>query len=59
MAKALGPQEQESHSREEIAPPAALEEDSHAAQAPGQGPALQGGWFGRGYSKARRRKKTL
>ncbi|KAK7127246.1 hypothetical protein R3I94_018435 [Phoxinus phoxinus] len=59
LAAALGPQEQESHSREEIAPPAALEEDSQAAPDPGPGPALQGGWFGRGYSKARRKKKTL
>ncbi|XP_056095973.1 NAD-dependent protein deacetylase sirtuin-7 [Rhinichthys klamathensis goyatoka] len=59
LAKALGPQEQESHSREEIAPPGALEEDPCDAQAQGQGPALQGGWFGRGYSKARRKRKTL
>ncbi|CAM4653172.1 unnamed protein product [Leuciscus chuanchicus] len=58
LAKALGPHEQESHSREEIAPPAAVE-DSHDAQTQGQGPALQGGWFGRGYSKARKKRKTL
>lgn len=59
LAKPLVPQEQKSHTRKEIAPPAALEDVSQDAQAQGEGTAVQGGWFGRGYSKARRKKKTL
>nr|XP_001336438.3 NAD-dependent protein deacetylase sirtuin-7 [Danio rerio] len=58
MAKPLSPQEQKSHSRKEIAPPSALEEVSQSAPPQGEGPAVQGGWFGRGYSKGRRKKKS-
>ncbi|XP_048032153.1 NAD-dependent protein deacetylase sirtuin-7 [Megalobrama amblycephala] len=59
LAKPLCPQEQKSHTRKEIVPPAALEDVSQEVQAQGEGTAVQGGWFGRGYSKARRKKKTL
>lgn len=58
LAKPLSPQEQKSHSRKEIAPPSALEEVSQSAPPQGEGPAVQGGWFGRGYSKGRRKKKS-
>ncbi|XP_073793768.1 NAD-dependent protein deacetylase sirtuin-7 isoform X2 [Danio rerio] len=58
LAKPLSPQEQKSHSRKEIAPPSALEEVSQSAAPQGEGPAVQGGWFGRGYSKGRRKKKS-
>uniref|UniRef100_A0A673KM77 NAD-dependent protein deacetylase sirtuin-7 n=1 Tax=Sinocyclocheilus rhinocerous TaxID=307959 RepID=A0A673KM77_9TELE len=58
LAKPLSPQEQKSHTREEIAPPAALEDASPDTQAQGEA-TVQGGWFGRGYAKARRKKKTV
>ncbi len=57
LAKPLTPQEQKSHTRIEIAPPAALEDALPDAQ--GEATAVQGGWFGRGYAKARRKKKTV
>ncbi|XP_042604814.1 NAD-dependent protein deacetylase sirtuin-7 isoform X2 [Cyprinus carpio] len=57
LAKPLSTQEQKSHTREEIAPPSALEDTSQDAQ--GEATAVQGGWFGRGYAKARRKKKTV
>uniref|UniRef100_A0A671KU58 Regulatory protein SIR2 homolog 7 n=1 Tax=Sinocyclocheilus anshuiensis TaxID=1608454 RepID=A0A671KU58_9TELE len=59
LAKPLSPQEQKSHTREEIAPPAALEDASPDTQAQGEATAVQGGWFGRGYAKARRKKNTV
>ncbi|XP_043079049.1 NAD-dependent protein deacetylase sirtuin-7 isoform X2 [Puntigrus tetrazona] len=58
LAKPLSPQEQKSHTRMEIAPPAALQDASPDTQAQGEATAVQGGWFGRGYTKARRKKKT-
>lgn len=59
LAKPLSAQEQKSHTREEIAPPSALEDTSQDTQAQGEATAVQGGWFGRGYTKARRKKKTV
>ncbi len=56
LAKPLSPQEQMSHTRKEIAPPSTLEDASQDAQTPSEAAAVEGGWFGRGYSKARRKK---
>ncbi|XP_056303694.1 NAD-dependent protein deacetylase sirtuin-7 [Danio aesculapii] len=58
LAKPLSPQEQKSHTRKEIAPSSALEDVSQSAPPQGDSPAVQGGWFGRGYSKGRRKKKS-
>lgn len=58
LAAPLRVDEEDSHSRKTLAPPAALEhsESDSASQAEETG--VQGGWFGRGYSKARKKRKT-
>ncbi|XP_053489911.1 NAD-dependent protein deacetylase sirtuin-7 [Ictalurus furcatus] len=58
LATPLRVDEEDSHSRKTLAPPAALEhsESDSASQAEETG--VQGGWFGRGYSKARKKRKT-
>lgn len=58
LATPLGADEEDSHSRKTLAPPAALEysESDSGSQAEEKG--VQGGWFGRGYSKARKKRKT-
>ncbi|XP_019939225.1 NAD-dependent protein deacetylase sirtuin-7 [Paralichthys olivaceus] len=58
LATPLRPEEVDSHTREVIAPPDGQQEFS--ADAGGQaeeGTAVQGGWFGRGYNKGRKKKK--
>ncbi|KAG7281939.1 hypothetical protein CRUP_002997 [Coryphaenoides rupestris] len=57
LAIPLRLEEEQSHSRSLIAPPAGQEDCSPDAQGPATGKPVQGGWFGRGYSKARRKKK--
>ncbi|TRY54491.1 hypothetical protein DNTS_009206, partial [Danionella cerebrum] len=59
LAKPLSQPEQKSHTRKCLAPPVALVGDSEDTPPQDEGTALQGGWFGRGYSKARRKKKSV
>ncbi|KAK3562063.1 hypothetical protein QTP86_026877 [Hemibagrus guttatus] len=57
LATPLRPDEEDSHSRKTLALPAASQqsESDSARQAEEMG--VQGGWFGRGYSKARKKRK--
>ncbi|XP_068995912.1 NAD-dependent protein deacetylase sirtuin-7 [Embiotoca jacksoni] len=58
LATPLPPEEVRSHTREVIAPPDGREEGSAEAEEPADEAAcVQGGWFGRGYGKGRRKKK--
>ncbi|XP_055074521.2 NAD-dependent protein deacetylase sirtuin-7 [Misgurnus anguillicaudatus] len=59
LATPLSTEEKDSHTRKEIAPPSALEDTSQDPQVQAEATPLQGGWFGRGYSKARRKKKAI
>ncbi|KAA0712509.1 NAD-dependent protein deacetylase sirtuin-7 [Triplophysa tibetana] len=55
----LSAEEKDSHTRKEIAPFSALEDISQEPQAQAEARPLQGGWFGKGCSKSRRKKKTI
>lgn len=56
LATPLQPEEEDSSSREVIAPPHQLEDRSSVSGQ--QTAAVQGGWFGRGYGKGRKKKKA-
>ncbi|XP_051550779.1 NAD-dependent protein deacetylase sirtuin-7 isoform X2 [Myxocyprinus asiaticus] len=58
LATPLSAEEKDSHSRKEIAPPV-LEDVSKAPQVQEGSTVVQGGWFGRGYSKAIKKKKAM
>ncbi|XP_030627957.1 NAD-dependent protein deacetylase sirtuin-7 [Chanos chanos] len=58
MATALRADEERSYTRRMIAPPAALESTLQDSTGQAEGAAITGGWFGRGYSKARKKKKV-
>uniref|UniRef100_A0A667Z2U7 NAD-dependent protein deacetylase sirtuin-7 n=1 Tax=Myripristis murdjan TaxID=586833 RepID=A0A667Z2U7_9TELE len=57
LATPLRPEEESSHTREVIAPPAGQEDHSPDTQGQTEATAVQGGWFGRGYSKGRKKKQ--
>ncbi|KAG5853522.1 hypothetical protein ANANG_G00026860 [Anguilla anguilla] len=57
LATPLRPDEESSHTRKVLAPPAGQEECVQGSTGQAGGTAVQGGWFGRGYSKGRKRKK--
>ncbi|KAL1005502.1 hypothetical protein UPYG_G00059940 [Umbra pygmaea] len=57
LATPLRPEEEKSHSRKMIAPSAGLEDCSTRSEGQTGGAAVQGGWFGKGYSKGRAKKK--
>lgn len=56
LATPLQPEEEDSSSREAIAPPHQPENGSSVSGR--QRAAVQGGWFGRGYGKGRKKKKA-
>ncbi|KAJ8283194.1 hypothetical protein COCON_G00020440 [Conger conger] len=57
LATPLRPEEEFSHTRKVLAPPAGLEERMQGSQGQAGGTVVQGGWFGRGYSKGTKKKK--
>lgn len=57
LATPLQPEEEDSSTREVIAPPNHQREDSSSVSGQ-QVAAVQGGWFGRGYGKGRKKKKA-
>ncbi|XP_071771425.1 NAD-dependent protein deacetylase sirtuin-7 [Centroberyx gerrardi] len=57
-ATPLQPEEDDSHTRDVIAPAAGQEDGSPDTQEEAGAAAVQGGWFGRGYSKGRKKKKA-
>lgn len=57
LATPLQPEEDDSHTREAIAPSAGQDNNSADLWGPADATAVQGGWFGRGYNKGRRKKK--
>ncbi|XP_028267124.1 NAD-dependent protein deacetylase sirtuin-7 [Parambassis ranga] len=58
LATPVRPEEVKSHTREVITPPHELEEVSYAPTEQADNvTSVQGGWFGRGYSKGRKKKK--
>ncbi|KAK2869546.1 hypothetical protein Q7C36_001417 [Tachysurus vachellii] len=58
LSTPLRPDEEDSHSRKTLAPPAASERSESDSASQAEEPGVQGGWFGRGYSKARKKRKT-
>ncbi|KAM4604246.1 NAD-dependent protein deacetylase sirtuin-7 [Polymixia lowei] len=58
LAILLKPEEDDSHTRKVIALPAGQEDRLPDTQGQAGGAAVQGGWFGRGYSKGRKKKKA-
>ncbi|XP_060796843.1 NAD-dependent protein deacetylase sirtuin-7 [Neoarius graeffei] len=58
LATPLRPDEADSHSRKTLAPPAALEHSESESASKSEEPGVQGGWFGRGYAKARKKRKS-
>ncbi|CAN9509910.1 unnamed protein product [Ophioblennius macclurei] len=60
LATPLLPEEAKSHSRDIISPPGGQEDrllDAEEEEQPNESSSVQGGWFGRGYGKGRRKKK--
>ncbi|CAB1457909.1 unnamed protein product [Pleuronectes platessa] len=57
LATPLRPEEVDSHTREVIAPPDGEQEFSADTGGQEEDTAVQGGWFGRGYNKGRKKKK--
>lgn len=58
LATPLRPEEVNSHTREVIAPPdGRLDCSINPGGQAEEAPAVEGGWFGRGYSKGRKKKK--
>ncbi|XP_076001556.1 NAD-dependent protein deacetylase sirtuin-7 [Genypterus blacodes] len=57
LAVPLQPKEDTSHTREAIAPSAGQDNNSAELWGQADATAVQGGWFGRGYNKGRRKKK--
>lgn len=56
LATPLQPEEEDSSTREDIAPP---HQPENCSSVSGQQTAVvQGGWFGRGYGKGKRKKKA-
>lgn len=61
LATPLQPEDADSHTRETLAPCALPDDGPGCPGGPGDGggaPAVQGGWFGRGYNKGKKRKKV-
>lgn len=58
LATLLRPDEEDGHSRKTLATPAALEHSESDSTSRAKETGVQGGWFGRGYSKARKKRKT-
>lgn len=58
LATPLRPEEVDSHTRDVIAPPAGQEDGSSDPRDQAEATAVQGGWFGRGYGKGRKKKKA-
>lgn len=56
LATPLRPEEIDSRTREVIAPPHGQEDSSAGPREPAE--AVQGGWFGRGYGKGKKKKKA-
>ncbi|KAJ8263864.1 hypothetical protein GJAV_G00142250 [Gymnothorax javanicus] len=57
LATPLRPDEELSHTRKVIVPPAGQEDSVQGSKEHPGGTVVQGGWFGRGYAKGRRKKK--
>ncbi|MBN3300617.1 SIR7 deacetylase, partial [Amia calva] len=57
LATALRPEEEDSHSRKLIVPPAGQEDCSQGSTVEPGGMSVQGGWYGRGCAKGRKKKK--
>ncbi|XP_062868847.1 NAD-dependent protein deacetylase sirtuin-7 [Trichomycterus rosablanca] len=58
LATPLRPGEEVSHSRKTLALPAALVDSVPSSADQDEETAVQGGWFGRGYTKGRRKRKS-
>ncbi|XP_026866442.2 NAD-dependent protein deacetylase sirtuin-7 isoform X2 [Electrophorus electricus] len=58
LATPLSPEEEDSHSRKALAAPATLEGSVPNDRSKAEENMIQGGWFGRGYSKARKKRKS-
>ncbi|XP_062312077.1 NAD-dependent protein deacetylase sirtuin-7 [Osmerus eperlanus] len=59
LATSLTTEEENSHGRKVIAPPAGQDVLSPGPQGQAGGSAVQGGWFGRGYAKGRKKKRVM
>ncbi|MGH0136475.1 UNVERIFIED_CONTAM: hypothetical protein FKN15_010110 [Acipenser sinensis] len=57
LSTPLRPDEENSHSRKLIMPPEGLEVCSQEVAHESEGASVSGGWFGRGYSKGRKKKR--
>ncbi|XP_072516181.1 NAD-dependent protein deacetylase sirtuin-7 isoform X1 [Salminus brasiliensis] len=58
LATPLRPQEKDSHTRKILAPPSALVDSLPNAKSEAEENGIKGGWFGRGYTKSRKKSKA-
>ncbi|XP_076879601.1 NAD-dependent protein deacetylase sirtuin-7 [Brachyhypopomus gauderio] len=58
LATPLKPDEVDSHSRKTLVPPAGLEGSAPNSRGKAEDNMIEGGWFGRGYSKAKKKRKA-
>ncbi|XP_066503007.1 NAD-dependent protein deacetylase sirtuin-7 [Hoplias malabaricus] len=58
FATPLSPEEENSHTRKTLAPPDALADSTLDSRSKTEDDGVTGGWFGRGYNKARKKRKA-